>query len=281
MVGSESGVQRGPSANGNSPGWCAYFGRRLVSWVRSLVCPNHAVWPRDGSAHHRLPSRPTRWQSKSGVAEGYIGPPSPWSVFCVWLIWQTKWTAETIPASTMNEPPAPTNSLFSKPASPIADKQCCQRTALVSGVCRHPPPTPGWLLQPCLSSSFKAYQLSFLGVRRRQRGWEAGPLCGVDQPRVVDPATLPPAPFHVSSQDEPRLMSVGLLGVWRFIRCSSVLCERVAGFATETIRCRMQPRRAQLRWLARLGLQSSCPAIARSSSDGCHLIGTLEWLLYQ
>lgn len=180
-----------------------------------------------------------------------------------------------------HEPPAPTNSLFSKPASPIADKQCCQRTALVSGVCRHPPPTPGWLLKPCLSSSFKAYQLSFLGVRWRQRGWEAGPLCGVDQPRVVDPATLPPAPFHVSSQDEPRLMSVGLLGVWRFIRCSSVLCERVAGFATETIRCRMQPRRALLRWLARLGLQSSCPAIARSSSDGCHLIGKLEWLLYQ
>lgn len=105
MVGSESGVQRGPSANGNSRGWCAYFGRRLVSWVRSLVCPNHAVWPRDGSAHHRLPSRPARWQTKSGVAEGYIGPPSPWSVFCVWLIWQTKWTAETIPASTMNLPP--------------------------------------------------------------------------------------------------------------------------------------------------------------------------------
>lgn len=161
-----------------------------------------------------------------------------------------------------HEPPAPTNSLLSKPASPIADKQCCQRTALVSGVRRHPPPTPGWLLKPCLSSPFKAYQLSFLGVWRRQRGWEAGPLCGVDQPRVVDPATLPPAPFHVSSQDEPRLMSVGLLGVWRFVRCSSVLCERVAGFATETIRCRMQPRRAQLRWLARLGLQSSCPAIA-------------------
>lgn len=267
MVGSESGVQRGPSANGNSRGWCAYFGRRLVSWVRSLVCPNHAVWPRDGSAHHRLPSRPARWQTKSGVADKVWGGRGlHWpSLSLVGLLRMAHLANEMDGRNNSgvnHEPPAPTNSLFSKPASPIADKQCCQRTALVSGVCRHPPPTPGWLLKPCLSSSFKAYQLSFLGVRCRQRGWEAGPLCGVDQPRVADPATLPPAPFHVSSQDEPRLMSVGLLGVWRFIRRSSVLCERVAGFATETIRCRMQPRRAQLRWLARLGLQSSCPAIA-------------------
>lgn len=39
-------------------------------------------------------------------------------------------------------------------------------------------------------------------------------------------------------------MSVGLLGSWGFTHCSSVVCERVAGFATETIRCRMQPCRA-------------------------------------
>lgn len=66
MDGSESGVQRGLSANGKRRGWCAYFGRRLGSDRWSLFEARRLAAGRGTAAHiTRCPRRLTRWQKEN------------------------------------------------------------------------------------------------------------------------------------------------------------------------------------------------------------------------
>lgn len=103
-----------------------------------------------------------------GWQRAILAPPlAPWPVFCVWLMCKRRGRQKQFRRQPWTS--GPHKQPVFEPASPIADKH---RT-LSNEPLRHPPrPRSRWLLKPCLSSSFKAYRLSFLGVWCR--GWEAG-----------------------------------------------------------------------------------------------------------